>query len=361
MSLTASVNVPFKASDAVEYVPVSGTAIYTGALVELTAAGLLQPWTNGATNSFAGVALEGTIVPLAENSQGGVAPFTGIMSPNKRGINVGRSGRLYRFPFSGAAVTNLGNPIYATDDHTITITPQTQRIGTCVDYESGYLWVDFSGFAIPPVTPSSFPVDLSAATGTGVSLAENVGSTGTPVAISTANQQGISEYYTTALTTGTTYGHYIMLTSIGVGVEAIAARSWTYLSTAAAANAHGYHATLELDTSAGNVTGLGTGLRGNVVIPNRAVAAGTYFGVYAELYANGNTAALPAGSNACLGINSQPGTAMDLVANAISFTGTDATGAMIYSAGEAAPAIVGSIRILVNGAIRYLYYGSAQA
>ena len=360
-NLTAPVNVPFKASDAVIYPVLSGQAIYTGALVEIRTDGYLQPWQNGSTSAFAGVALEGTITPLAENSQGGIAPFSGVMSPNKRGITVGRSGRLYRFPYAAAAITNLGAPVYATDDHTITLVSQTLRIGTVVDYESGYLWVDFSGFIVPPTTPTSYPVDLSSATGTGTALAQTAGTVGSPLALSTANQSGIKEYYTTALTTGTTYGHYTLLTSTGVGVEAIAMRSKVYLSTGAAANAHGFHATLELDASAGSVTGLGTGLRGNLVIPNRAIAAGTYFGVMAELYASGSSSAVPAGSNACLCCNVQTGTALDLVANAIYFGGADGSGKMIYTAGEAMPAATGSIRISVNGAQKYLYFGDAQA
>ena len=360
-NLTAPVNVPFKASDAVIYPVLSGQAIYTGALVEIRTDGYLQPWQNGSTSAFAGVALEGTITPLAENSQGGIAPFTGVMAPNKRGITVGRSGRLYRFPYAAAAITNLGAPVYATDDHTITLVSQTLRIGTVVDYESGYLWVDFSGFIVPPTTPTSYPVDLSSATGTGTALAQTAGTVGSPLALSTANQSGIKEYYTTALTTGTTYGHYTLLTSTGAGVEAIAMRSKVYLSTAAAANAHGHHATLELDASAGNVTGLGTGLRGNLVLPNRAIAVGTYYGILAEIYAGGSSSAVPAGSNACLCCNAQTGTALDLVVNAIAFGGADGSGKMIYTAGEAMPAATGSIRILVNGAIKYLYYGDAQA
>ena len=360
-NLTAPRNVPFRSGDAIDYLPTSGTQIFTGALVELiVATGYIQPWQNGSINAFAGVALEGNMSPIVPLSQGGIA-VTGYMNPNARGIAVGRSGRLYRFPYAAAAITNVGQPVYATDDHTITLVAQTQRIGTVVDYESGFLWVDFSGFIVPPTAPSSYPVDLSAATGTGTALAETIGTVGSPVALSTANQSGMKEYYTTALTSGTTYGHYVNLVSTGAGVEAIAGRSRTYLSTAAAANAHGHHATLEIDTSAGSVSGLGTGLRGNIVLPNRAIAAGTYFGVMAELYAGGATSALPAGTNAALGINVQTGTALDLVANAIYFGGADGSGKMIYTAGEAAPAVTGSIRISVNGTIKYLYFGDAQA
>ena len=359
-NLTAAMNVPLRQGDAIKYMPTTGTQIFTGALVELiVATGYIQPWQNGSTNAFAGVALEGNMSPLAELSQGGIAT-SGYFSPDKRGISVGRSGRLYRFPYAAAAITNVGQGVYATDDHTVTLVAQTQRIGTVVDWETGFLWVDFSGYIVPPTAPSSYPVDLSAATGTGTALAETIGTVGSPMSISTASQSGIKEYYTTANATGTTYGHYILLTSTGgAAAEAIAARGKVYLSTAATANAHGYHATLEMDTSAGNVTGLGTGLRGNVVVPERVIAAGTYYGVLAEIYANGNTGALPAGSNAAIGINVQPGTAMDLVGNLIAFAGTDGSTKPIYTHG-AGNTSSGSIRILVNGAKKFLRFYDAE-
>jgi hypothetical protein len=179
-----------------------------------------------------------------------------------------------------------------------------------------------------------------------------VGTTGTPQALATANECGRQEFYSSAMVSGTSYGHYVRLDATGAGAEHIAGRSKTLVKAAGIGNAHGRHDTLELDTSAGAVTGLGTGHRGNLVVPDRAIAAGTYYGAMAEIYALGNTAALPSLSNACLGINLQPGTAMDLVGNAISFTGTDGSGKMIYT--HAPTTLAGSMRILVNGAIKYL-------
>ena len=188
-----------------------------------------------------------------------------------------------------------------------------------------------------------------------------VGTSASPVALASADECGRQEFYSSALTSGTSYGHYTRLDATGAGAEHIAGRSKCLVKAASIGNAHGRHDTLELDTSAGNVTGLGTGHRGNLVVANRAVAAGTYYGAMAEIYALGNTSALPAASNACLGINAQPGTAMDAVVNAISFSGTNGAAAMIYSATDATPDWTGSIRILVNGAIRYLHFTSAAA
>lgn len=177
-----------------------------------------------------------------------------------------------------------------------------------------------------------------------------------PIALNTAGEKGITLWFSSTATSDTTYGLYIGLLGNGAGSEQIAMRSKCLLATNSIGNAHGHHATLELDTLYGNVTGLGTGLRGNLVVGNRAIAAGTYYGMLAEIYANGNTAELPAGSNACLGISLQPGTAMDLVGNAISFSGTDGSGKMIYT--HAPSTLAGGIRILVNGVVKYLPFYS---
>ena len=184
------------------------------------------------------------------------------------------------------------------------------------------------------------------------------GTSASPVAINTANDIGNAAYFKTTATSGTTYGNYTRIDGSGAGQETIATRSKTLLKVASVGNAHGNHSTLELDTSLGNVTGMGTGLRANIVVADRVVAAGTYYGCLAEIYPNGNTAALPAGSNACLGINATAGTSMDAVVNAISFSGTDGSTSMIYSKSATLTA-TGYIRILVNGAIRYIPFCSA--
>jgi hypothetical protein len=185
-----------------------------------------------------------------------------------------------------------------------------------------------------------------------------IGTTTSPTALTAADEIPQKRYYSTAMTSGTNYVDYVRLDVSVAGVEGIATRAKTLLTAASVGNAHGSHATLELDTSAGNVTGLGTGLRGNVVVADRAVAAGTYYGMLAEIYPLGNTAALPTGSNACLGINAQAGTAMDAIVNAISFSGTDSSSTMIYSKSATLTA-TGYIRVLVNGAKRYIPFCSA--
>jgi len=171
---------------------------------------------------------------------------------------------------------------------------------------------------------------------------------------------GMPTYYTSAATSSTTYGRKNTLYGTGAGAEFIGGRDRTILS-AIAANAHGYHGTLEVN-STGRVTGLGTGIRGNIVFStDTLVTGGTYYGVMGEIYPIGATGALPAGSNACLCASAPTGTASDLVVNALAVNGADGTGKMIYTATDTTVTHTGSIRILVNGAIRYIHFASAQA
>ena len=185
-----------------------------------------------------------------------------------------------------------------------------------------------------------------------------IGTTAVPIAINTAGQRGINAFFSTTATSDTTYGMYLRLDSTGAGVEAIAGRFKTLLTTGTAADAYGLHATLETDTSNGKLGGQGAGVRANLVLANRAITgAGRYYGLFAEIYALGDTAALTTES-AVVGINLQPGTAIDLVGNAISFMGTDGSGKMIYTHNPG-NTFTGSVRVLVNGAVRYLYTASA--
>jgi len=151
--------------------------------------------------------------------------------------------------------------------------------------------------------------------------------------------------------TGRTYARKNTLYGTGAGAEFIAGRDRTILS-AAAGNAHGSHSTLEVNSTS-YVTGLGTGSRSNIVFSaDTVVPQGTYYGLLAEIYPIGNTGALPAASNACLGINAAAGTASDLTANAISFTGTDGSGKMIYT--HAPTTLAYAIKCRVNGVKAYL-------
>jgi hypothetical protein len=171
-----------------------------------------------------------------------------------------------------------------------------------------------------------------------------------------ASEKLVQVYGKSTATSGEDYAGYFYLSASGAAGESIATRSKLVL-TAAKANAHGAHNTLELGTG-GSVSGLGTAIRGNIIVPDSAVAQGTYYAIMAEIYTGGNTSAIPAASNAALCINVVPGTAMDLVANAIAFNGTVGDGKMIHNA--APDTIEGNIRVLINGVAHYIPYYTNQ-
>ena len=199
------------------------------------------------------------------------------------------------------------------------------------------------------------------ADGTTVTMKDGVtfgaGSSTSPNTLA-ADARGSNSYFTSAATSGTTYGRYHYLAGTGAGAEFIGGRDKVVLS-AAAGNAAGNHSTVEV-TSTGYATGLCAGVRGNIVFATDTVVPnGTYYGVMAELYPAGNTSALPTASNACLGLNIQTGTALDLVGNFISFSGADASTKGIYTHNPG-NTFSGAIKILVNGAKRWLYFASAE-
>ena len=205
---------------------------------------------------------------------------------------------------------------------------------------------------------------LYMANATGGSGWQRIGITSTsaaPFSLSTtADAKGLETFWTSAATSGTTYGWKNTLTGAGIGAEFIGGRDRCIL-TAAAGNGYGYHGTLEVKNT-GYVTGQGAGIRGNVVFSTDTVVPfGTYYGVIGEIAPAGATSALPAGSNACLCASALTGTANDLVANAIAFNGADGNGKMLYthSITVGATAIT-SIRVLVNGVVGYMYVYSAQ-
>lgn len=217
--------------------------------------------------------------------------------------------------------------------------------GTTVTVDSSV-----TSFIIPKISLAGD--GTTGTTGTAV----KIGTSAVPIAINTAGQRGINAFFSTTATSDTSYGQYLRLDASGTGAEAIAGRFKTTIVTGSATNLVGVHATVETGAT-GKATGQSAGVWGNIVLNDRAISgAGRYYGVLAEIYPLGNTAELTRES-ACLGINLQPGTAMDAVGNAIAFWGTDGSTSMIYSKSATLTA-TGYIRILVNGAVRYLPFTS---
>ena len=208
---------------------------------------------------------------------------------------------------------------------------------------------------------------LYMANATGAADWQRIGFTSTsaaPLALNSADAVGIGNWISSTATSGTTYGHYVRVDSNGVGQEAIAGRFKVLLKKAAIGNAHGAHCTLETDTSAGSVSGVGSGLRANLVVAGRIIPTGTYHGLVAEIYLPASGSLALCGQSSVLQICTTGGnaTAEKTVPAMISFdTLSTGTGNLIVEATDASPDWTGSIKILVNGNLRYLHYTSAEA
>jgi hypothetical protein len=189
-------------------------------------------------------------------------------------------------------------------------------------------------------------------TGT-IGTAIQIGTTAVPIALDTAGQTGIKAFFSSTATSDTTYGMYLRLDATGAGVEAIAGRFKTTFSSATTGQAYGIHATVEPDASTGKITGQCAAVLGNLVMANRDFGSGgTYYGVLGQVYPAGST--MSAGKISCLGANCVTGTGIDTKCAAISFDGADGSTKMIYTHNPG-NTFTGSVKVLVNGAVRYLY------
>ena len=217
-NLTASVDIQQRGKNIVYPGVKASTTLYKGALLEYNG-GYVQQWNPSDGYPFAGIAESSVIIPIVPTSAGASAFVVGA-SDGWTQIPVARAG-LFRFPYSAAAVTNIGSLAYASEDHTIVLVSNGAPIGIVVDYESGYLWIDITGYTVPAETAiNTFTDDISLATGTGTTgVAMRIGTTGSPVVLNTVGQRGIQEYYSTTATSDTTYGRYTQLKVLGAGVE----------------------------------------------------------------------------------------------------------------------------------------------
>jgi hypothetical protein len=153
----------------------------------------------------------------------------------------------------------------------------------------------------------------------------------------------------------------------GAGVSGESLRGNTNLGAAVAVNtAHGVHGSIAHQAGS-TITGLGVGVRAGWILPDAAVGAGgTYYGGMTEIYVSGDSSdpaavtkyavhefSIGGGGNAA---------AQAKVKNMLSFTSgaADGSGNVIYSHDHAPGNADGSIRVLVNGTVKYLKFWGAE-
>lgn len=175
----------------------------------------------------------------------------------------------------------------------------------------------------------------------------------------TTSKEALRWNFSSAATGGTIRGEDVRLTlSAGAGGEAIRAYL-TVGSNTPADTVNGIHSSLGFSASAGNVTGLGTAIRGNVLVPNRTLG-GTIAGVQGELWADGDDSDVSAGScfRAVIGGTSATGKAA-MEDSAFLFdidTGSNAEGNMVSDVGGEPTwtDATHKIRVRCNGTTMYI-------
>ncbi|MHB1305351.1 MAG: hypothetical protein ACYCZB_18150 [Acidiphilium sp.] len=137
MALTAGFNLSRRGARAGRsdfgYPVAPGVAIWRGGIMGLNAAGQLQPVQTAATVAFAGVATQ---------------DYNNAGSANA-GPTVVASRECYALTVPAATAADIGTPVYATDDATLTLTAPTTgfvgAIGTLVGIEGGQTYVLIAG------------------------------------------------------------------------------------------------------------------------------------------------------------------------------------------------------------------------
>jgi hypothetical protein len=129
MALTANSKVPVRASATgpiFGYPAAPGVHIFAGALLNLNAAGQLQPIQADGGVAFAGMA-------SGELNNVGVATASPLLLEVRRGVVV-------KMNVPAAIYANIGAPVYATDDSTLTLSSNSGaniQVGTLAGFEGG--------------------------------------------------------------------------------------------------------------------------------------------------------------------------------------------------------------------------------
>ena len=193
-------------------------------------------------------------------------------------------------------------------------------------------------------------------------LLAGAGTYANPATTAVADQNMLEFRTQSTANAGDFRGLYMQADMAGVGVGGDAVRGRALITAAGTAGTVDGGA-FTTEYNGGSVAGMAAGLRGNLVVSDAPVVGGTVYGTLAEIYALGGATDLAgATQHAILGIEANgDGTGVDTVLNAVAFRGnTDGGGKMINSHDPGAGNATGSIRILVNGVVRYLHFWDVE-
>jgi hypothetical protein len=191
-----------------------------------------------------------------------------------------------------------------------------------------------------------------------------IGTAGTPATDATANGKFIELRCATTATSGDCrlqYMRYYMNGINATGGECL--KAGTVLG-AAIGTARGGQASIEV-SSAGYVSGFAAGWDALLEVADSAVPSGTYTGGQSQVWMTGSSSDLTGTTHSIHRFSVAGGSAVAeaKVLNAFSFdvaNCADSGGGEMVSPGANQGAVTGTIRVLVNGAVRYLAFYSAE-
>jgi len=189
-----------------------------------------------------------------------------------------------------------------------------------------------------------------------------IGTSANPATTATASANFIEVRAQTTATSGDNRLLYLRYNINGTtGGECV--RANTVLS-AAGTTAHGAHISLSL-AAGGSISGLGVGMRGQLLVPDSLTLGGTVFGTQSEIYMEGASSNLNGTHAIASFIAAGNATGVANVLNAMAFQGSTGSGKMILDTNSTGGAESnGSIRILVDEGsgyvVRYLRYWDSE-
>jgi hypothetical protein len=186
---------------------------------------------------------------------------------------------------------------------------------------------------------------------------EIVGNSAAFLAMGASRSNGREYRYRSTKTSGDIRGMYMALALNGIGSAGEAVRARTIVeAVGVAGGVHGLHGGVEFDTD-GTITGLGVGVRGTFMCPNRAAFA-TIAGGMSELWAEGTSTNFAAATKHSIHrfvMDGDP-TGYATAQNVFEFVNLSATQ---YAANTDTP--TQALRCIINGNVRYIMVSEAQS
>lgn len=177
---------------------------------------------------------------------------------------------------------------------------------------------------------------------------------------STADKKFVSLYTNSSATSGDSRGIYVRHYLSGAGGSGEALRAYTTVNVASVATAHGAHISLDMGATTYSITGQGIACRCTLHVPNAAmVAGGTYAALQAEIYLDGTSSDPRTTTQFSIMrfiIDGGNAAAQAKVLNLMSLVNipADSGGGQMFSPGTSMGTVTGTLRILIDGAIRYI-------